>query len=219
MKKILLLAAVVLAASSLVAQPKWSLKASGSIGGSINSGTYTYHDNDRWNYYDRWDDVYDNSELFYEASVGVRIYALKWLYFGADVSYSRIQNKYDYFFVREYGLPNERLTLEGVGLSIVTGFTFPNKSRFYPFVEIGLMPYFTINDDFHDKNVYFGTNYKLGGGFKLTEKLALEVAFTSTMLYRFSHNSDDYNDRYYYDEYSFETNYGLGGNLGLVISF
>lgn len=218
MKKIAILFVTVLAASSLFAQPKLAIKVSGSIGGSLNSGTYTYYDDRYWDDYYRWDNAYDNSELFFEGGVGFRIYALKWLYFGADVTYSRIQNKYDYFYVREYGFPNQTFTLDGIGVSIVSGFTFPNKSRFYPFLEIGLMPYFTINDDFYDKSVYFGTNYKMGGGFKLTENLALELAFTSTMLYKFGHDRDYYSD-YYYDDYSFEINYGIGANLGLVVNF
>ncbi|MDR0661422.1 MAG: hypothetical protein LBG19_11715 [Prevotellaceae bacterium] len=220
MKKIALLFIAVFAASLLFAQPKWAIKASGTIGGSINSGTYTYYDDGYGYHHGRWDDIYDNSELFYEAGLGFRVYALKWLYFGADLNYSQIKNKYDSFYLREGGLSwySPTLTLDGLGLSFVSGFTFPNKSRFYPFAEIGLMPFFAFNDDFHDKNVYFGTNFKLGGGFKLTNKLAIELAVTSTTLYRFDNSYDYYYGGYhYYSDYSVELNGGIGANLGLVI--
>ena len=211
MKRVSLLFAVVaIGVSSLCAQPKWSVKATGALGASVNYGSYS-----DWGYRD---DVYDNSELFCEGSLGVRAHLLKWLYLGVDVSYSRFDNKYDSYFVNSI-FGGKKLTLDGVGVSVVSGFTFPNKTRFYPFVEIGFMPFLTINDDFYDRNVYFGMNSKLGGGIKLTNTLALELALSSTALYRFGSDRDYHYDYYYDDEYSFNMTYGIGGSLGLVVSF
>lgn len=225
MKKIVILIVALLATSSLLAQPKWAIKVSGSIGGSINTGTYdTYYDGNYWHNYDRWDDIYDNSKMFYDAGIGFRFHIIKWLYLGVDVNYSKLENKYDpyHFYFRGDGdlsLLNKTLTLEGVSVAFVTGFAYHNNSRFYPFAEIGLMPYFTINDDFHDRSAYFGTNFKIGGGVKLTEMLALELAFTSTMFYKSGHNRYYYGGRYYYSDHTLEVNSGIGANLGLVINF
>lgn len=221
MRRIVLIVVMILAASSVFAQPKWAIKASGAIGVSLNSGTYTSYYGDRYWHHDRWEDIYDNSELFLDAALGFRVYALKWLYFGADVSYSQIKNKYDFFYLMEEGAHfNPTLKLDGLGVSFIAGFTFPNKSRFYPFAEIGLMPYFTFNDDFHDRDVYFGANFKVGGGFKVTEMLAIELAFTSTMLYDFESDRHYYYDDYhYYSDHSLELNGGIGASLGLVFNF
>ena len=225
MKRISLLFAIaVMSVSSLCAQPKWAIKASGAIGGSLNSASYErYYIGSNWHNHDRWDNVYDNSEMFYEGAIGVRLYALKWLYFGMDVSYSQLKNTYDRHFLVDIGasaLSDRTLTLEGVGVSAIAGFTFPNKTRFYPFAEIGVMPYFTLTDDFHDKNVYLGASFKLGGGIKLTDKLALELAVSSLSLFKFDDEYyNSYTNTYYESEYLVEVSNGIGGSLGLVVSF
>lgn len=230
MKRILILFIALFVASTLLAQPKWSIKATGAIGGSINSGSYSNYYNrdgrDYWHSYDDQENMYENSDVFLEGGVGVRFYVFKWVYLGTDVSYSQFKNKYDPFYIDNWAVntinKDKTLTLDGISVSVVAGFAYHNRSRFYPFTEVGFMPYFTINDDFHNKDVYFGANFKLGGGVKLTDKFAIELAFSTTTLFKGNREKDYYTDSNgdrYYSKYTAEINSGIGATIGCVFSF
>ena len=198
MKKILLFSLVLLFSASLYSQdkmyegkkrfeyPKFAFTISGGVGGSYASD-FEYWD-DYWGddyWYD--DDMYRNNKLSYELSLGAQFHILRWLYVKTGVSYIRMENRFERWVLDENITSNPKLLLDGIAIPIAAGFTYLNKSRFYPMAEVGFLPLFAFNNDFTDSHIRLGTTLKLGGGVNLTQNLGLELAFNSNQFYQWEH--------------------------------
>jgi len=206
MKKILLFTLVCLFSISLYAQdktkkqfeyPRFALTLSGGIGGSYASA-FEYYEDDYFDDYWYDDDMYRNNKLSYEVSLGAQFYILRWLYIKTGISYIHMENRYEQWVIDDALFNDPKLELDGLAIPFSAGFTFLNKSRFYPMIEVGLLPFFSFNNDFTDSHFRLGTTVKLGGGVNITKNFGLELAFNTNQFYQWEHkrHRGHYNDYY-----------------------